>query len=163
MTSFALAQRDGGEAEVAVTARGPGQPVAVTVRTDPEITGRGELFYFWLESGGDVILRGAVPPERPGRYRFTVPVPHAGRWGLSLRHGVGLELFYAFRWFDLDPAGGETVRVHEFFSPELGPDAPRFVQPLGFAVFAGVLVTSLGLVVAVLRWVRRQGAKLQDA
>lgn len=164
LTGFAWAQeRDGGKADIAILQRGVGRPSVVEVRTDPEVTGRGELFYYLIENGGGVTLRGAVPPSAPGLYRFEVSVPKAGQWGLSLRHGVGLELFYAFRWFTLDPAATGAVRAAETFEAELGPEAPRFVQPLGLAIFGVVLLCSLSLVFVVLRWLDRQGGKLQRA
>lgn len=154
--------RDGGSAQITVRQRGEGNISVVEVRTDPAITRRGELFYFLIENGRGVTLRGAVPPSEPGRYQFEIAVPKAGQWGLSLRHGVGLELFYTFRWFTLDPAATTTLRASEAFEPELGPEAPRFVQPLGMAIFGVVLACSLLLVFGVLRWLQRQGAKLQS-
>jgi len=166
--SAALAQnaaqdgRVGGDAEVTIVQRGAGQPSAVEVRTDPEVTGQGELFYFLILRDHGVMARGAVPPEAPGLYRFEITVPEAGEWGLSLRHGVGLDLYYAFNWFRLDPESTRTRRWEGSFSSELGADTPQFVQPLGFGIFALVALCSLLLVFAVLRWLRRQGARLPD-
>lgn len=154
--------RDGGSAQIIVRQRGEGNTSVVEVRTDPASTERGELFYFLIENGGGVTRRGAIPPSEPGHYQFQIAVPEAGKWGLSLRHGVGLELFYTFRWLTLDPAATTTLRVSGTFEPELGPEAPRFVQPLGMAIFGAVLVCSLLLVFGVLRWLQRQGAKLQS-
>ncbi len=163
LTMPVWAQREGGNVEITVRQRGEGNPSIVEIHTDPAITGRGELFYYLIENGGGVTLRGAVPPREPGYYQFEITVPKAWQWGLSLRHGVGLELFYAFRWLVLDPVATTTLRATETFEAELGPEAPRFVQPLGMAIFGTVLLVSLLLVFAVLRWLQRQRLKLQNS
>lgn len=163
LMGLAWAQRAGGDAQITIYQRGEGRSSVVDVRTDPDVTGRGELFYFLIRQGEGVALRGAVPPSEPGRYRFEVAVPRAGPWGLSLRHGVGLELFYTFHWFTLDPTSTTVHRAVKTFAAELGPEAPRFVQPLGMAIFGAVLSCSLLLVFAVLRFVQRRGAALEEA
>jgi hypothetical protein len=145
-------------ATVVVAPHGDGALTAIEVSTNPDITRRHEMTLFLNRRDADDRGRSLiVPPTEPGRYRFEVALP-AGRWNLTLRYGVGLDLYYTWMRIDIDPEGGVTQRRGALFEGDLGESVPALVQPLGFAVFGLVAVVALGLVVAVLRGLKRAEA-----
>ena len=151
--------RSGSAADITVTERGPEQPTLVEVRTDPALTKNSEMMLYIYprevgRAGG--FIKRLEPPVEPGLYRFEVTLPHVGEWGINPRYGIGLDLYYTSFAGRIDPAGAETFSFARTFRGDLGADTPAYIQPLGFSIFGVVLVTALGLVVAVLRWLGRQ-------
>ena len=143
-------------ATVTITPSGDGVTTVIEVETDPEVTRRREMTFFMNLRGVDDRTRSVIlPPSQPGRYRFEAELT-AGAWNITLRYGLGLDLYYAFVLADIDPqrAGGAPLRRGLAFEGDLGDEVPPLVQPLGFAVFGLVAVVALALVAAVLRGLR---------
>ena len=155
---FTLAQaRPGSAADITVTERGAGQPTLIEVRTDPALTKNSEMMLFIRSRETGDLLKRLEPTTEPGFYHFEVRLPHAGEWRVNPRYGVGLDLYYASFTGRFDPAGTDSFSYAERFRGDLGVDTPGYIQPLGFTILAAVLAVALGLVVAVLRWLGRQG------
>lgn len=145
-------------ATVIVSPVGDGERIAIEVQTNPDITRRHELTLFLnRRNADDRPFSLIVPPIEPGLYRVERALP-AGSWNLTLRYGVGLDLYYTWMRVDLDPVDGIALRRGALFEGDLGENVPALVQPLGFAVFGLVAAVALGLVVAVLRGLKRAEA-----
>ncbi|UCH25417.1 MAG: hypothetical protein JSV66_16025 [Trueperaceae bacterium] len=141
---------------VHIVEQGAGQPTRIEVDTDPAVTGRHELhFYiFSREVGSGAPLRRLIPPGEPGRYVLEIDFPQPGRWGVSMRYGVGLDLYYAFVETVIEPQGLGTKKFATSFRGGLDSGTPRYVQSVGFAVFGLLAIISLVLISAVLRHVK---------
>jgi hypothetical protein len=138
--------------------RGTTQPALVEVRTDPALTKNEELRFWIYRSDDDVRTFDSrvVPRVEPGLYRLEYTFPEAGSWGFNMRYGTGLDVYYANVSSYLDPAAERTVNYQDTFYGSLTTDTPRYMQPLGFGIFALVLAIALTLVITILRWLKKQ-------
>jgi hypothetical protein len=160
--SLTLAQsgtpRTGSSAEVSIVLGGAVQPALIEVRTDPAITKNEEL-RFWIYRNDDdsrAFDSRVAPPVEPGLYRLEYSFPEKGSWELRMRYGTGLDLYYANVSNYLEPSQEKTLNFRETFYGSLTTSTPRYIQPLGFGIFALMLVIALTLVVTILRWLKRQ-------
>jgi hypothetical protein len=153
-----LAQsRVGGPAEISIELRGERQPALIRIETDPSITNLEEM-RLWIYRDDDDTRKFAsrvVPPLTSGVYELEYPFTK-GSWGLNLRYGTGLDIYYAHVSTYLEPSQERTLHFYDTFYGELSKTTPRYMQPLGFSIFALMLLISLTLVVTILRWLNRQ-------
>jgi hypothetical protein len=150
--------RTGSSAEISIILRGAAQPALIEVRTDPAVTKNEEL-RFWIYRNDDdsrAFDSRVVPPVEPGLYRLEYTFPEKGSWELRMRYGTGLDLYYANVSNYLEPSQEKTLNFRETFYGSLSTSTPRYIQPLGFGIFALMLVIALTLVVTILRWLKRQ-------
>jgi hypothetical protein len=159
LSLFAVAQspRLGSLADVSITPR-MSQPALIEVRTDPTLTKNEELRLWIYRSDDDerTFDSRVVPPLEPGLYRFEYTFPERGSWGLNMRYGTGLDLYYANVSGPLDPTQERTLEFSDTFYGSLTTQTPTYIQPLGFGIFALMLVIALTLVITILRWLKRQ-------
>jgi hypothetical protein len=159
---FAVAQngapRVGSSANITITTRGALQPSLIEVRTDPTLTGNEEL-RFWIYRNDDDLRTfesRVVAPLEPGLYQFEHSFSERGNWGLNMRYGTGLDLYYANVSGTLDPTQEKAQSFQDIFYGTLTTQTPGYIQPLGFGIFALMLVIALTLVITILRWLKRQ-------
>ncbi len=126
-------------ATVSVIPQGEQQPSAVEVRLEPpDANAGGELFLSL--SRGRRHERRVLRQTEPGTYRLLYAFPERGVWNVYLRFGAGQAGSVA--WANLpvsvdgERAGDVSVRFRNGFARAV----PRYVQPLGYAVF-GVLAS----------------------
>lgn len=164
LLTVSIAQsRVGSIVEMTITTR-PSQPALIEIRTDPAITGRGEMRYVIYRTDDDLRTFDTriTPPVEPGLYRLEYTFPEMGYWEIRLRFGTGLDLYETEVSSYLDPTQETTVSFRNMFYGSLSADTPRYVQPLGFSIFALMLAIALTLVVTILRWLKRQQTIIQS-
>ncbi len=134
------------------------QPALLEFRTDPKLTGRGEmrLIIYRTDDDARTFDTRVVPPVEPGRYRLEYPFPAQGSWEIRVRFGTGLALYETWISIYLEPDSDQTQTFRNAFYSSMSADTPRYIQPLGFGIFALVLVVALTLVTTILRWLKRQ-------
>lgn len=149
--------RVGSFVEMTITPRGS-QAALIEVRTDPAITGKGEMRLIIYRTDDDLRTFDArvVPPVEPGLYRLEYPFLDKGSWEIRLRFGTGLDLYETWISTYLDPTSNTTLNFRSTFYGSLGANTPRYIQPLGFGIFALMLGVALTLVITILRWLKRQ-------
>jgi hypothetical protein len=149
--------RVGSFVEMSITPR-PSQSALIEVRTDPKITSQGEMRFIIYRTDDDLRTfdMRVVTPLENGLYRLEYAFPDKGSWEIRLRFGTGLDLYETWISTYLDPSREETLNFRNVFYGSLGADTPRYIQPLGFGIFALMLVVALTLVIAILRWLKRQ-------
>jgi hypothetical protein len=143
--------RTGSSATISVV-RPPDGPAVIEVRTDPQRTGHQELF-LWLmprEVGRSAAVSRVVPPVEPGLYRYAHDFS-PGEWHVTLRHGVGLDLYYTSIQFRVTSEGVDPAAFRRRFQPDLAESAPRYLQPMGFGILGLVVALTLALLVITLR------------
>ncbi len=151
------ASRVGSIVETSVTTRAA-QPALIEARTDPRVTGQGEMRFIIYRTDDDLrdFEARVVPPVEGGLYRLEYTFPDKGSWEIRLRFGTGLDLYETWISSYLDPSSETTLNFRNVFYGSLSADTPRYVQPLGFGIFALMLLLALTLVVTILRWLKRQ-------
>jgi hypothetical protein len=153
-----LAQsRVGGPADISIELRGENQPALIRIETDPNITNNEEM-RLWIYRDDDDTRKfegRVVPPLTRGVYELEYPFTE-GSWGINLRYGTGLDIYYAHLSSYLEPSQERTLLFYDTFYGELSTTTPHYMQPLGFSIFALMLLISLTLVVTILRWLKRQ-------
>jgi hypothetical protein len=161
-STFTLAQsgapRVGSSAEVSITPRGTNQSASIEIRTDPTYTKNEEL-RFWIYRSDDDLRTfesRVVIPVEPGVYRLEYTFPERGQWGLNMRYGTGLDLYYANVSGIIEPSQERTINFSDVFYGTLTTGAPSYIQPLGFGIFALMLLIALTLVITILRWLKHQ-------
>jgi hypothetical protein len=88
-------------------------------------------------------------------YELEYPF-EAGHWGINLRYGTGLDIYYAHVSNYLEPSQERTLLFYDTFRGDLSETTPRYIQPLGFGIFGLMLVIALTLIITILRWLKRQ-------
>ena len=155
---ISLAQsRDGGAVNVSIELRGENKDALVRIETDPNLTKREEV-RLWIYRDDDdtrTFESRVVTPLEDGVYEFEYPFTE-GSWGLNLRYGTGLDIYYAHVATYLEPSQERTLYFSDTFYGDLSETTPRYMQPLGFSIFALMLAISLTLVITILRWLKRQ-------
>jgi hypothetical protein len=155
-TSLAQA-RVGGPADVSIELRGENESALVRVETDPQLT-KNEEMRLWIYRDDDDTRKftsRVVTPRSSGVYELEYPFTE-GSWGLNLRYGTGLDVYYAHVSTYLEPSRERTLHFYDTFYGDLSETTPRYMQPLGFGIFALMLLISLTLVITILRWLERQ-------
>lgn len=148
--------REGSSATLRIVEGGPGAPVGLELRTEPERTGRSELALFARPPGSpDAFRKRIVAAVEPGLYRLELPGREAGEWILTFRHGLGLDVYYATTDAVIDPDGAGAQEHELRFRGGLAPGAPRGLQLIGTAIFAGMAGMAFTLVGVVLSRLRR--------
>jgi hypothetical protein len=158
-----LAQsREGGPADISIELRGDNQPALIRIETDPSITNNEEMrLWIYRDDDDTRMFEGrVVPPLTKGVYELEYPFTQ-GSWGINLRYGTGLDIYYARVSGYLEPSQERTLSLYDTFYGELSTSTPRYMQPLGFSIFALMLVIALTLVVTILRWLKRQQRTVQ--
>ncbi len=142
--------------ETSLTPRGS-HPALIEVRTDPALTERGEMRFILYRTDDDLRTFDArvVPPIEPGLYRLEYPFDK-GSWEIRLRFGTGIDLHETQISTYLEPERDNTLNFRNIFYGTLKAGTPRYVQPLGFGIFALMLVIALTLIITILRWLKRQ-------
>jgi hypothetical protein len=160
IASFGLAQRyalrQGTTATL--TTQQLGADSQLTLMTDPAITQQSEMTFFIYNRdtgrpGGTI--RRTIPPSQPGQYVLTLPLQD-GRWGISFRYGVGLDIYYAYSDHFVSQGNPREVTHHLVFRGALRQDTPRHIQTLGFGILAVVLMVALSLVTTLLKHLKQQ-------
>lgn len=160
VSPFGLAQRyvlrQGTTATL--TTQQQGADTALTLMTDPTITQQSEMTFFIYnrdtgrQSG---TIRSTIPPSQPGQYDLTLPLQD-GRWGISFRYGIGLDIYYAYSDHLVSQSNPRPVTNHLMFRGTLRQDTPRHIQTLGFGILAVVLLVAFSLVTTLLRHLKQQ-------
>jgi hypothetical protein len=138
------------------------QPALIRIETDPNIT-KNEEMRLWIYRDDDdtrTFESRAVPPLARGVYELEYPFTE-GSWGLNLRYGTGLDIYYAHVSSYLEPSRERTLFFYDTFYGDLSESTPRSMQPLGFSIFALMLAIALTLVITILRWLKRQQKTVQ--
>jgi hypothetical protein len=132
-------------------------PAFIEVRTSDKMETGGEMrFILYRTDDAERTFEARVaPPVERGLYRLEYPF-ETGSWEMQLRFGTGIDLYETWASFYVEP-GERTLKFRNMFYGTLGPNTPSYVQPLGFGVFTLMLGVALTLVVAVLRWLKKQG------
>jgi hypothetical protein len=141
-----------------LTTQQQGADTTLTLMTDPTITHRSEMTFFIYNRdtgrrGGTV--RRTIPPSQPGQYDLTLPLQD-GRWGISFRYGIGLDIYYAYSDHFVSQSNPRPVTNHLIFRGALRQDTPRHIQTLGFGILTVVLLVALSLVTTLLRHLKQQ-------
>jgi hypothetical protein len=137
----------------------PSGSALIEVRTDPDMRTGGEMRFVLYRTDNDARTFDArvVPPLERGLYRLEYPLTK-GSWEIQLRFGTGIELYETWISFYSEPTA-PPQNFRTMFYGSLDPNTPRYVQPLGFAIFALMLAIALTLVITILRWLKRQQGK----
>jgi hypothetical protein len=165
--SFGFAQtgnpRVGSFVEMSITPR-TSQPAVIEVHTDPKITGQGEMRFIIYRTDDDLRTfdMRVVTPLENGLYRLEYTFSDKGSWEIRLRFGTGLDLYETWISTYLDPSREEPLNFRNMFYGSLSADTPSYIQPLGFSIFALMLVIALTLVITILRWLKRQQTMAQS-
>jgi hypothetical protein len=110
-------------------------------------------FYIYQPGGPRNFIRRIVPASSTGVYRLEYRFPQNGYWEISLRHGIGLDRYYAGLDLRVDESS-QTFAQRIVFQGDLDTQAPRYIQSIGFAVFGLLLFTTLMLIGAILRFIK---------
>lgn len=163
MVGTSLAQsRVGSPADISIELRGERQPALIRIETNPNITNNEEM-RLWIYRDDDDTRKfesRVTSPLTKGVYELEYPFTE-GSWGINLRYGTGLDIYYARVSSYLEPSQQRTLLFYDTFYGELSNTTPRYMQPLGFSIFALMLVIALTLVVTILRWLKRQQKTVQ--
>ena len=142
-------------AEVSATHQGFEQPSRVEVRLEPAGAAQdGELFV--ALSKGDHRYRRVLQPVERGLYRLEYTFAEAGSWRLYVRFGPGQAGFAGRASVPINPLGGGTDVIILPLEGGYSGDVPAYVQPLGFAAFGVITLTSLSGIYLLLGWIRRR-------
>ena len=145
--------RVGSDAEILVSKRSAGQPTFIEVRTDPNITKNSEMMVYCFPPegrGNAPILRHLVPASKLGLYHLEIDFPRQGKWDVSFRYGIGLDLYYTSLDINIGSLSNADMHYQQTFRGDLEQGTPKFIQPLGFSIFGLVLVIVFGLTVGIL-------------
>lgn len=159
LLGLAIGQEKARTVHFSATHRGEGQPSLIEIRIEPPV-GRREI-YFSLQSGdarrgAGTWTRRRLQATEAGLYRLEHRFSSAGLWGFYMHYGSGLTGYDAYAELNLTLTPGETEtssRTLSYF-PADAARLPAYVQPLGyggFALLVGVLLFSVGRILARLR------------
>ncbi len=146
--------RQGSEATLSVQKKD--STLSIEVLTNPELTKSHEMSFFIQDRSTQDIIRRTIPPENPGHYRLSIEAPAVNRLGISLRYGIGIDMYYGYRDVQLGPQPSGERLYPLTFRGTLRQDTPAYIQTLGFGILAMVLILTLISVTAVLRHLRQQ-------
>ncbi len=108
-------------------------------------------FYIYKPGSRRDFVRRIVPPSEPGLYRLEYTFADYGSWEINLRYGTGLDRYYGWINLEIDESSKNFIR-RNIFQGDLDRTAPRYIQSIGFAIFGLLLLISLVLIGAILRW-----------
>ena len=111
-------------------------------------------FYIYQPGGSKDFIRRIVPPSQPGVYRLEYTFSDYGYWEISLRSGIGLDRYYGQVDVIIDESSKSFTR-RSVFQGDLDSTAPHYIQTIGFAIFGFLLLMTLVLIGAILRWLNQ--------
>jgi Rrf2 family protein len=130
-----------------------GKHLILEVHTEEQNSLAEMSFYIYQPGGSRDFIRRIVPASSPGVYRLEYTFPQDGYWEINLRHGIGLDRYYAGVDLNIDDFSQNYTR-RTVFQGDLDTRAPRYIQSIGFAVFGLLLFTTLMLIGAILRFIK---------
>jgi hypothetical protein len=105
-----------------------------------------ELLMWAWKLGFDQRISVPVKATSPGVYRFTAPMTE-GVWRYYMRVGPGQAGYISRETFSVEKT--ETKTSFAMYN-QFEDTVPTYIQPVGYAVWAVLLVFALGLVTVVL-------------
>lgn len=145
--------RVGSNAQIEILQAKVGQPTIFEVYTDPNITKTSEMMFYGFPPegrGNAAIIRRIVPATKLGYYHLEITFPRQGKWDVSFRYGIGLDLYYAGMDIYIDNSSYASKSYEQSFRGDLGQKVPRFIQPLGFSILGFVFAIMLSLAIVIL-------------
>ncbi len=140
-------------ATVSVIPQGDQQPNVVEVRLEPRDASTGGELFLSL-SRGRRHERRVLRQTEPGTYRLIYAFPEQGVWNVYLRFGAGQAGSVAWGKLLVPVAGERVGSVSMRFRSGFARAVPRYVQPLGYAVFGVLASLAVAGVAYLLRRIR---------